>query len=681
MKNNTLEIKQINHIQEKPNIPKFSIKRTRINTPDTTKLIRNRNKKNIISSNISDPSKDKMNMTYNNNFYQKHKRQHLKTDLTNSTIKYNSVKNTNKKMKKLDNFHNSTYQKITYNINKFNPKIELAKIKEKEEYIKYLRLKLKHGYYNTYINISKKNNIKNKESAANKEKKSRSKKRMHNLKDNNNKMMTPVKNKKTLNKSQFQDSSQNKTNSSYNMQKSIDYSASIRKNFIKNKRNKNISIINISHSHIYNNTLNKDMNFHTYENNIIKKNKKQKIINLQKYVKNAEKRNNSQKDIIKDIYQEDTNPKPMSQIYNQMAETLKNKNKSETKKNIHNNSSVEKIIFSKSIKNLSTSIEKIFKGKYIYKIATISMPGEISFGEPKINQDNYFNYDLCNNYKFIGVCDGHGEDGHYISEFIKNSLPLELNILLENLIINEKKNLKISDIIIKDDIELRKKIENFEKIKNILIEAFQTTNISSIENLSLYDLEYSGSTCVSLFFHKLKANKIFISNIGDSRAILIKKINKSYKYQQLSRDHKPSEEDEAQRIINAGGEIERIKDENGNWSGPLRIWLKDSDGPGLAMTRSFCDVVASTIGVICIPEIFEYKLKKEDKVIIIASDGLFEYVSNEKITEIVGDFLDNDDVDENEIVRELYKEANKMWKIKDNGIDDITIMCVLLKNS
>lgn len=39
--------------------------------------------------------------------------------------------------------------------------------------------------------------------------------------------------------------------------------------------------------------------------------------------------------------------------------------------------------------------------------------------------------------------------------------------------------------------------------------------------------------------------------------------------------------------------------------GPLRVWLKYDDVPGLAMTRSLGDSVAAKAGVIAEPEIFE----------------------------------------------------------------------------
>ena len=50
--------------------------------------------------------------------------------------------------------------------------------------------------------------------------------------------------------------------------------------------------------------------------------------------------------------------------------------------------------------------------------------------------------------------------------------------------------------------------------------------------------------------------------------------------------------------------------------------------PGLAMTRSFGDKIGCQAGVIAEPEIFEMELSSEDKFMVIASDGVFEYMSN-----------------------------------------------------
>ena len=50
-----------------------------------------------------------------------------------------------------------------------------------------------------------------------------------------------------------------------------------------------------------------------------------------------------------------------------------------------------------------------------------------------------------------------------------------------------------------------------------------------------------------------------------------------------------------------GGRVDSFRDHNNNAIGPLRVWLKNEDIPGLAMTRSFGDEVAARVGVICEP--------------------------------------------------------------------------------
>ena len=65
--------------------------------------------------------------------------------------------------------------------------------------------------------------------------------------------------------------------------------------------------------------------------------------------------------------------------------------------------------------------------------------------------------------------------------------------------------------------------------------------------------------------------------------------------------------------------------------GPARVWIKDHDSPGLAMSRSLGDYVAQSVGVIPEPEIILYDIKIDDRVIIIASDGVWEFMSNEQV--------------------------------------------------
>ena len=334
--------------------------------------------------------------------------------------------------------------------------------------------------------------------------------------------------------------------------------------------------------------------------------------------------------------------------------------------------------------------------KIIFDYNIFSKPGEIYFGEEKLNQDTYFDYDLIENYKIFGVCDGHGEYGHLASEYVKNNLPLIINEKLSNLITYQKIKTNITENI-PNNLQHQKskssnnlpKIQNsqinqtslitpfsFSQIKNLLIKSFIKINSALINN-SENKFEYSGTTCVSLIFNQKNINKIYISNLGDSRALIIKQKNNFFTCKQLSRDHKPTEKDESSRIFKNGGHIEKLENEQGNWTGPLRVWDNEGEGPGLAMTRSFGDEVGKKIGVICEPEITEYEILKEDKVIIIASDGLWEHMMNKEITDIVKKNVKKSALI---ICDELYNAAYERWKMKDHGIDDVTIIVILLKN-
>ena len=97
----------------------------------------------------------------------------------------------------------------------------------------------------------------------------------------------------------------------------------------------------------------------------------------------------------------------------------------------------------------------------------------------------------------------------------------------------------------------------------------------------------------------------------------------------LNRDHKADEPDEQQRIIQSGGRVAAYRDMQGNPLGPARVWHMHEDIPGLAMSRSFGDQAAAEVGVNAIPEITEMNLIESDKFLILASDGVWEFISND----------------------------------------------------
>lgn len=52
------------------------------------------------------------------------------------------------------------------------------------------------------------------------------------------------------------------------------------------------------------------------------------------------------------------------------------------------------------------------------------------------------------------------------------------------------------------------------------------------------------------------------------------------------------------------------------------------EGPGLAMARSLGDKAGREVGVISDPDIYEVLIKEEDRFIVIASDGVWEFLTN-----------------------------------------------------
>ena len=280
-------------------------------------------------------------------------------------------------------------------------------------------------------------------------------------------------------------------------------------------------------------------------------------------------------------------------------------------------------------------------------------------GVKKTNQDNFFIYKnfLDSPDKiFLGVCDGHGMYGQDISGYLVNNLPQNLN-----------------NALLKDNIKMLSSQKDFPQISNIISLTFVQTNINLVNNDKV-DSTFSGTTCSSLLYCP---EKLISANVGDSRCVLGKFDGKNWKAKNLTRDHKPSEEDEKKRILDKGGRIESYKDEDGEYVGPERVWLKTEDMPGLAMSRSFGDDVAHTVGVISQPEIFEYNFLNEDKFILLASDGIWEFISSDECVNIVKDYYLNDDIDG--ALNYLYKESSKRWIMEEEVIDDITLIILFLK--
>lgn len=96
------------------------------------------------------------------------------------------------------------------------------------------------------------------------------------------------------------------------------------------------------------------------------------------------------------------------------------------------------------------------------------------------------------------------------------------------------------------------------------------------------------------------------------------------------------------------------------------------------MSRSFGDKIGQQIGVNSTPEIMEWYLSEEDKFIILASDGVWEYLESEDVVFIIKEYYIKGQI--KEAAEKIVIEANKKWKLNNNSIDDISLILIYFED-
>lgn len=282
-------------------------------------------------------------------------------------------------------------------------------------------------------------------------------------------------------------------------------------------------------------------------------------------------------------------------------------------------------------------------------------------------------------YSLFAILDGHGRNGHLVSLFVAQKVVDLLPQLLKT--------------CASEDLALKKALKFAERC---------------LGEESSIDSELSGSTAV---FCLIAGNRLFCANVGDSRAVLARKLpkgidgetgrsqevalvqrnsiteaivqaakshdsntGKDYDVVLLSYDHNPTRADEKDRVVKAGGRVDC-------WAsidvGDERVWLPDVRIPGLAVTRSFGDQIVKKFAVHARPEITQLSLSKYESFVILASDGLWDYVSNEEAVEFVAKRRKSQSAQA--VAEALVKKATEQWIEKDDVIDDISIIIVYME--
>lgn len=196
----------------------------------------------------------------------------------------------------------------------------------------------------------------------------------------------------------------------------------------------------------------------------------------------------------------------------------------------------------------------------------------------------------------------------------------------------------------------------------------------------------SGTTAIVVL---VGGDSLFVANVGDSRAVAGVWNGDRVVAEELSRDQTPFRKDEYERVRQCGArvlsvdQVEGIKDpgiqswgdEESGDGDPPRLWVQNGMYPGTAFTRSVGDSTAESIGVVAVPEVKTVKITPSHRFFVVASDGVFEFLSSQTVVDMVSSYPDPRDA-----CSAIAAESYKIWLEHEDRTDDITIIVVHIKD-
>lgn len=308
-------------------------------------------------------------------------------------------------------------------------------------------------------------------------------------------------------------------------------------------------------------------------------------------------------------------------------------------------------------------------------------------GKKGTNQDAmvvWENFGSRTDTVFCGVFDGHGPFGHMVAKRVRDSLPLKLSAhwdanvkgssdVLRELTLNSTTSFHSEETPDEDsrtfqDLEINKNSEKLQALKDLFLKAFKVMDRELRMHANI-DCFCSGTTAVTLI---KQGQDLIIGNVGDSRAILCTRDKKdSLIAVQLTVDLKPNLPAEAERIRKCKGRVFALQDE----PEVTRVWLPNNDSPGLAMARAFGDFCLKDFGLISVPDIFYRRLTENDQFIVLATDGIWDVLTNKEVVDIVASAETR-----SLAARAVVESAVRAWKFKypTSKVDDCAVVCLFL---
>ncbi|URE28313.1 phosphatase 2C [Musa troglodytarum] len=287
----------------------------------------------------------------------------------------------------------------------------------------------------------------------------------------------------------------------------------------------------------------------------------------------------------------------------------------------------------------------------------------------------------------LGVFDGHGPNGHMVAKEVRDILPLKLRASWEvNIGDDECKENNLSkpgsmdseetsSVCLNEEFrasigfkDLIKRSEIIATVRDPFLKAFRIVD----KELRLHpdiDCFYSGTTAVTLV---KQGQDLVIGNVGDSRAVLgTRDHNNSLVAVQLTVDLKPNLPREAERIRRCRGRVFALRDE----PEVARLWLPNANSPGLAMARAFGDFCLKDFGLISVPEISYRRITEKDEFIVLATDGVWDVLSNKEVVDIVAMASTRSCA-----ARYVVESAGRAWRLRypTSRVDDCAVVCLFL---
>ncbi|XP_031277161.1 probable protein phosphatase 2C 34 [Pistacia vera] len=262
---------------------------------------------------------------------------------------------------------------------------------------------------------------------------------------------------------------------------------------------------------------------------------------------------------------------------------------------------------------------------------------------------------------FCGIFDGHGPWGHVVAKRVRESVPSSLLCNWQETLSNSTSAQPILD----------RNLHQFDIWKQTFLKTYAAID-KELKQQSGIDSFRSGSTALTIV---KQGENLAVANVGDSRAVLATLSDDGNLVPlQLTIDFKPNLPEEAERIIQSKGLVFCLHDEPGVY----RVWMPNGETPGLAISRAFGDYCVKDFGLISVPHVTLRDITRKDQFVILATDGVWDVISNQEAVEIVSSTGERE-----QSAKRLVECAARAWKYKKRGIamDDISAVCLFFHAS